>query len=66
MNIKNMIIKLCDDMIAFQQKLKKEIEVIPDENNTEVLCKWDNFFEENIEPINELSDVKSYVNSCRL
>ena len=65
MNTKQKIIKLCDDMIAFWQKLKQEIKVIPSENEIEIICRWDNFFQDNYEAIGELSDVKNYINGYR-
>ena len=65
MIIKQKIIKLCDDMIAFWQKLKEEVEMISSENDMKIICKWDSFFEDNYKSIGELSDVKKYIDICR-
>ena len=61
MSIKQMIIKLCDDMIVFWTKLKEDVEVIPDEDNCEIINKWYGHFEDNSEFVGELSDVKRYI-----
>lgn len=65
MVVKQKVTKLCDDMITFWQKLKEEVEAIPNENEIEIICKWDNYFQDNYETIGELSDVKNYINIYR-
>lgn len=58
MNIKEKIIRLCDNMISFWQKLKKEIETIQSDDNLELICKWYDYFEKNADTVGNLSETK--------
>lgn len=46
MNIKQEIIEICDDMISFWDGLKRKIKQIPNEDTTEIVCKWNDYFPE--------------------
>lgn len=63
MSMKQLIIKLCDDMIVFWTKLRDETATIPDEDNVGILNKWLSFFEDNYETIGEFSNVRTYINN---
>ena len=58
MGIKQKIIELCDNMIAFWQQLKKEVEVISSEDNAELVCKWYDYFQEHSDTVGKLSETK--------
>lgn len=58
MNIKRKIIELCDNMIVFWEQFKREIEIIPDEDNAELVCKWYDYFQEHGDTIGKLSETK--------
>lgn len=58
MDIKQQIIELCDSMAVFWDRLKKEIEATPNEDNAELVCRWHNHFEEHGDAISKLSETK--------
>ena len=47
MNIKKEVIKLCNDMIDFWNRLEREIQSIPNEDKAEIVRRWNNYFPEN-------------------
>ena len=49
---------LCDDYVEFWKQLKEEIELIPQDNNTELICKWKNYFVEHKETVRKFGIVK--------
>lgn len=58
-NIKQDIIELCDNYIEFWKRLKEEIELIPQNDNTQLISKWKNYFVNHKETARKFGIVKT-------
>lgn len=65
MNIKQEIIELCDSMIAFWTKFKRETEEIPETDKVSIVLKWNSFFKDNVGAIEKLIDVRMLIDQIR-
>ena len=61
MNIKQELIELCEVQMALWEKLKKETELILENDDVSVVLKWNTFFKDNVEAIYKLSDTKMHI-----
>ena len=58
MNIKKEILKVCNSMVAFWDTFEREISAIPNEDETEIICKWHSYFQEHSDVVTDLSILK--------
>lgn len=61
MNIKKELIELCDSMIAFWSKFKREVEEISETDKISIVLKWHSFFENNVEAIEKLTKTREHI-----
>ena len=61
MNIKKELIELCDSMIAFWSKFKREVEEIPETDKVSIVLKWNSFFKDNVEAIDKLIKTRKHI-----
>lgn len=66
MDIKQEIIKVCDDMVAFWEQFKVEMEAIPNEDEVDIICKWHDYFQENSDVVARLSMTKRNINEVEM
>ena len=65
MDIKQDILNVCDDMIFLWDQLKAEMEALPDEDVADVICKWQDYFEENANIITNFSMTKRNIEEIK-
>lgn len=65
MDIKQDILNVCDDMIFLWDQLKAEIEAIPDEDVADIVCRWQDYFQEHADIIANFSMVKRNVEEVK-
>ena len=58
MDIKQEIIKVCDDMVAFWEQFKSEVKAIPSEDEADLVLKWHDYFQTNSAVVANLSMTK--------
>ena len=56
--IKQELLELCQVQVAFWEKFRKEVELISDEDDINVIEKWNSFFKDNVEAVHKLIDKK--------
>lgn len=61
MNIKKELIELCNSMIAFWSKFKREVEEIPETDKVSIVLKWNSFFKDNVEAIDKLIKTRKHI-----
>ena len=61
--IKELLLELGDDQIVFWRKFCNEVKDISDENEQELLDKWNTFFKENKASIDKLINVRKNMNA---
>lgn len=57
-NIKQEIIDLCDDFVAFWKQFKDEVNTIADDDDAELVLKWRGYFVEHNDTIWKLTKTK--------
>lgn len=62
MDIKQEIIELCDDMVAFWEQFKAEMEAIPSKDEADIILKWHDYFQEHSDVVARLSMTKRNIN----
>ena len=65
MDIKQDILNVCDDMIFLWDQLKAETEAIPDEDVADIVCRWQDYFQEHADIITNFSTVKRNVEEVK-
>lgn len=65
MDIKQDILNVCDDMIFLWDQLKAEIEAIPDEDVADIVCRWQDYFQEHADIIANFSMVKKDIEEVK-
>ena len=65
MDIKQDILNVCDAMIFLWDQLKAEIEAIPDEDVADIVCRWQDYFQEHADIIANFSMVKRDVEEVK-
>lgn len=61
MNIKQELIELCEIQVALWGKLRKETELIPNEDDASIVLKWNTFFKDNVKAVYKLTDTKMHI-----
>ena len=60
-NIKKEIFDLCDASVEFWVRFKEEINAVPDDDEAELVLKWENFFAEHPEMFTKLTGTKLHI-----
>ena len=60
-DIKREITELCNDMIIFWERLQREVEKIPNQNQEDIVLKWKRYFPEHSDVVSKLSFAKMHI-----